>query len=103
MTSGIHISELVRIIYAFGNKRAKSLFSSINNSRISQLAERFRVSGRRDESAWAREIEDSEPSSQDYVRLRSLLKQRLIECDTDSKVTAPDDATRQSQSVLEHN
>jgi hypothetical protein len=79
MTLGSHISELVRIIYAFGNKRTKSLFRADSKNQLSQLAIHFREGGKRDEAVWARKITGFGHRTQSYVRLRSALKQRLID------------------------
>jgi hypothetical protein len=79
MISGQHISELVRITYTFGSLRAKSLFMAVSKSQLSELAGRFRTSPKRDEPNWARQITGGTPQNQRYVRLRSALKQRLID------------------------
>src|SRR5438105_14203317 len=79
MRTGIHISELTRIIYTFGNKRAKLLLADKNKSKLRLLAGKFRESVQRDEEAWAHEITGSGRHALPYLKLRSRLKVRLID------------------------
>ncbi len=74
------LSELIRIIRSYGNKRANSLFRPRKkNTKIQQLARKFAFEKNRDEHAWALEICGDSEKSNSYVTHRSLLRRELLD------------------------
>ena len=72
------IGELLRILDAFGKQTAKPI--TWRQSKVRELSEKFSSSTpESDERAWSKEIFGGDDHEDEYVRLRSKLKRKLVD------------------------